>query len=101
MVGSVSAAPIPVGQGQNAYQQTQANQGPAAAEQRDPRENEVQRRNDPAAQSQESNQQSLRRADDREPTELERGLDEAKDPRANDNRQDFAAERGELVDVLV
>lgn len=102
MVGSVSSAPIPVGQGQNAYQQAQAAQGPASAEQRDPREGEVQRRNEPAAQSQESNQQQfLRRADDRPPTEIERGLDEARDPTSNDNAQRADAERGELLDVLV
>lgn len=59
MVGGISASPIPSGQGQNAYQQVQGQQSAAQVEQRDPKENEIQRRNEPAAQSQESRQQSF------------------------------------------
>ena len=97
MVGAIPSAPIPTGQGQNAYQQAQTAQGPAAAEQRDPRENEVQRRDEPAAQSQDS---QFLREPDKQQTEVERGLAEASDPRqANDNPP--AGTRGDLVDVLV
>ena len=60
MVGAVSSSPIPVGQGQNNYQQAQARQGAAQSEQRDPRDNEVQRRNEPSAQTQETRAQSLK-----------------------------------------
>ena len=105
MVGSIPPTTIPTGQGQNAFQQAQAEQGPAQAENRDPRENEVQRREAPAAQSQESSSQSLRAPREEQPTELERGLEEARDPtnqnQANNDNLTASAERGSLVDLSV
>lgn len=97
MVGSVTTAPIPAGQGQNAYQQAQSAQSPAAAEQRDPRENEVQRRNEPAAQSQDS--QFLREPDKQSGSEF--GLAEVSGSRQANDNPPTGGERGELLDVLV
>mgnify|MGYP000607174395 CR=1 FL=1 len=97
MVGGVSASPIPTGQGQNAYQQVQGRQSPAQVEQRDPREKEVQRREEPSAQAQETRAQSFNA-----PTEADKFEVSAANDASSAQESGSEGQRpGSLLNVLV
>ncbi len=99
MVGPVVSSPVQSGQTQNAIQQTNQQtqqQGNITPEQQSPRDDDVQSREAPAAQTLET------RADNR--TEgrsiIQQALDEATDPQLDVNQNDNQ-QRGQTVDFLV
>lgn len=100
MVGPVISSPAQTGQVQNSnvQQQVEATKGPAQAEQRDPRPDEVQRRDAPAAQSQQSAEQNSRAPRPDESSSMEFSASASS---AEQSEMPETESRGELVDLTV
>lgn len=101
MVGPVISSPAQTGQVQNSsvQQQVEVSKGPAQAEQRDPRPDEVQRREAPAAQSQSSAEQNPR-APRPEDQSSNQQLDASALAASQQEQPPATENRGEIIDVM-
>lgn len=101
MIGPVFSSPVQSGQTQNSnfQQQSEAYKGSAQIDQRDPRSDEVQPRNAPAAQSQNTSSQSLRAAEEGFGNKEQGSVSFASNSSSDDTSA--SRNRGDLVDVVV